>query len=191
MLMRFVGDVAYTQHKSRGWISQGIVSYGRGHGTRETCVLHTARLPCGTKSTESDAHRTLLHQLVLYKVSVDSVQDDWRQKFADVSVAYHYFEWAMGMSEGKCDILDMENVGANGLDLAEFSFLIPYTPFATSVLSHASHPSCKPFKFPLSQAILTLMQAHADQRACFNFKMDPNNPQKGVGLVAGALSLKS
>ncbi|KAJ1423289.1 hypothetical protein SESBI_12499 [Sesbania bispinosa] len=31
----------------RGWISQGIVSYGRGHGTRETCALHTARLSCG------------------------------------------------------------------------------------------------------------------------------------------------
>ncbi|CAN1307056.1 hypothetical protein LINPERPRIM_LOCUS26971 [Linum perenne] len=32
----------------RGWISQGIASYGRGHGTRETCALHTARLSCGT-----------------------------------------------------------------------------------------------------------------------------------------------
>ncbi|KAK7396313.1 hypothetical protein VNO78_17229 [Psophocarpus tetragonolobus] len=32
----------------RGWISQGIVSYGRGHGTRETCALHTARLSCDT-----------------------------------------------------------------------------------------------------------------------------------------------
>lgn len=32
----------------RGWISQGMVSYGRGHGTRETCALHTARLSCDT-----------------------------------------------------------------------------------------------------------------------------------------------
>ncbi|GAB4851518.1 hypothetical protein Ancab_030919 [Ancistrocladus abbreviatus] len=30
----------------RGWISQGMTSYGRGHGTRETCALHTARLSC-------------------------------------------------------------------------------------------------------------------------------------------------
>ncbi|KAK8611185.1 hypothetical protein V6N13_131246 [Hibiscus sabdariffa] len=32
----------------RGWISQGISGYGRGHGTRETCALHTARLSCDT-----------------------------------------------------------------------------------------------------------------------------------------------
>ncbi|GMI78813.1 hypothetical protein like AT3G58050 [Hibiscus trionum] len=32
----------------RGWISQGIASYGRGHGTRETCALHTARLSSDT-----------------------------------------------------------------------------------------------------------------------------------------------
>ncbi|GAB2295468.1 hypothetical protein Dimus_029634 [Dionaea muscipula] len=32
----------------RGWISQGIACYGRGHGTRETCALHTARLSCDT-----------------------------------------------------------------------------------------------------------------------------------------------
>ncbi|KAJ4979503.1 hypothetical protein NE237_010283 [Protea cynaroides] len=32
----------------RGWISQGAASYGRGHGTRETCALHTARLSCDT-----------------------------------------------------------------------------------------------------------------------------------------------
>uniref|UniRef100_A0A2P2J5B8 Uncharacterized protein n=1 Tax=Rhizophora mucronata TaxID=61149 RepID=A0A2P2J5B8_RHIMU len=32
----------------RGWISQGMTSYGRGHGTRETCALHTARLSCDT-----------------------------------------------------------------------------------------------------------------------------------------------
>ncbi|KAJ6382316.1 hypothetical protein OIU77_030881 [Salix suchowensis] len=32
----------------RGWISQGMASYGRGHGTRESCALHTARLSCDT-----------------------------------------------------------------------------------------------------------------------------------------------
>ncbi|XP_010257520.1 PREDICTED: uncharacterized protein LOC104597588 isoform X2 [Nelumbo nucifera] len=32
----------------RGWMSQGVVNYGRGHGTRETCALHTARLSCDT-----------------------------------------------------------------------------------------------------------------------------------------------
>lgn len=32
----------------RGWISQGTGGYGRGHGTRETCALHTARLSCDT-----------------------------------------------------------------------------------------------------------------------------------------------
>ncbi|GMI84798.1 hypothetical protein like AT3G58050 [Hibiscus trionum] len=32
----------------RGWISQGIASHGRVHGTRETCALHTARLSCDT-----------------------------------------------------------------------------------------------------------------------------------------------
>ncbi|PIN07176.1 hypothetical protein CDL12_20267 [Handroanthus impetiginosus] len=32
----------------RGWISQGLAGYGRGHGTRETCALHTARLSVET-----------------------------------------------------------------------------------------------------------------------------------------------
>ncbi|KAK4432191.1 hypothetical protein Salat_0981200 [Sesamum alatum] len=32
----------------RGWISQGMVGYGRGHATRETCALHTARLSVET-----------------------------------------------------------------------------------------------------------------------------------------------
>ncbi|XP_042514487.1 uncharacterized protein LOC122089094 isoform X2 [Macadamia integrifolia] len=32
--------------EGRGWISQGAATYGRGHGTRETCALHTARLSC-------------------------------------------------------------------------------------------------------------------------------------------------
>ncbi|KAL6648511.1 hypothetical protein ACP70R_012735 [Stipagrostis hirtigluma subsp. patula] len=32
----------------RGWISQGMASYSRGHGTREMCALHTAHLSCDT-----------------------------------------------------------------------------------------------------------------------------------------------
>nr|GMD90538.1 uncharacterized protein LOC109162018 isoform X1 [Ipomoea batatas] len=32
----------------RGWISQGMAGYGRGHGTRETCAPHTARLSVDT-----------------------------------------------------------------------------------------------------------------------------------------------
>ncbi|KAH7656563.1 hypothetical protein IHE45_18G082500 [Dioscorea alata] len=32
----------------RGWISQGMANYGRGHGTRETCALHTTKLSCKT-----------------------------------------------------------------------------------------------------------------------------------------------
>nr|GEZ65710.1 hypothetical protein [Tanacetum cinerariifolium] len=32
----------------RGWITQGMLGYGRGHGTRETCALHTARLSVDT-----------------------------------------------------------------------------------------------------------------------------------------------
>ncbi|KAK8593625.1 hypothetical protein V6N13_042810 [Hibiscus sabdariffa] len=32
----------------RGWISQGMSSFGRGHVTRETCALHTARLSSET-----------------------------------------------------------------------------------------------------------------------------------------------
>ncbi|KAK7336669.1 hypothetical protein VNO77_17215 [Canavalia gladiata] len=170
----------------RGWISQGIVSYGRGHGTRETCALHTARLSCDTlvdfwsalgeetrlsllRMKEEDFIERLMYRFdskrfcrdcrrnvirefkelkelkrmrreprctswfcvadsaFQYEVSVDSVQADWRQTFADASVAYHHFEWAVGTSEGKCDILEFENVGlngcvrANGLDLAGLS----------------------------------------------------------------------
>ncbi|KAF0929704.1 hypothetical protein E2562_023051 [Oryza meyeriana var. granulata] len=30
----------------RGWISPVIANYGRGHGMRDTCALHTARLSC-------------------------------------------------------------------------------------------------------------------------------------------------
>ncbi|XP_057509320.1 LOW QUALITY PROTEIN: uncharacterized protein LOC130791970 [Actinidia eriantha] len=32
----------------RGWTSQGMAGYGRGHGTRETCALHSARLSVDT-----------------------------------------------------------------------------------------------------------------------------------------------
>lgn len=34
--------------ESRGWISQGITGYGGGHGVRETCALHTAKISCNT-----------------------------------------------------------------------------------------------------------------------------------------------
>ncbi|ONM00559.1 hypothetical protein ZEAMMB73_Zm00001d030217 [Zea mays] len=32
----------------RGWISPVMPNYGRGHGTRDTCALHTAHLSCDT-----------------------------------------------------------------------------------------------------------------------------------------------
>ncbi|KAG0465704.1 hypothetical protein HPP92_019868 [Vanilla planifolia] len=32
----------------RSWISQGLTNYGRGHGTREACALHTSSLSCDT-----------------------------------------------------------------------------------------------------------------------------------------------
>ncbi|XP_042494143.1 uncharacterized protein LOC122073612 isoform X2 [Macadamia integrifolia] len=49
----------------RGWISQGAASYGRGHGIRETCALHTARLSCDTlvdfwSALGDDTRRSLL-----------------------------------------------------------------------------------------------------------------------------------
>ncbi|KAI7729233.1 hypothetical protein M8C21_004720 [Ambrosia artemisiifolia] len=34
--------------RGRGWISQAMVGYGRGHGTREACALHTGRLSVDT-----------------------------------------------------------------------------------------------------------------------------------------------
>ncbi|KAJ1432854.1 hypothetical protein SESBI_06394 [Sesbania bispinosa] len=49
-----------------------------------------------------------------YEVSDDSIQADWRQTFADTVGAYHHFEWAVGTTEGKSDILEFENVGMNG-----------------------------------------------------------------------------
>ncbi|KAG5083500.1 hypothetical protein AAZX31_19G135900 [Glycine max] len=157
----------------RGWISQGIVSYGRGHGTRETCALHTARLSCDTlvdfwsalgdemrlsllRMKEEDFIERLMYRFdskrfcrdcrrnvireykelkelkrirreprctswfcvadsaFQYEVSDDSVQADWRQTFADAAGTYHHFEWAVGTTEGKSDILEFENVGLNG-----------------------------------------------------------------------------
>ncbi|CAA3014342.1 uncharacterized protein LOC111399494 [Olea europaea subsp. europaea] len=49
----------------RGWISLGITGYGRMHGTRETCALHTARLPVETlvdfwSALGEETHRSLL-----------------------------------------------------------------------------------------------------------------------------------
>ncbi|RDY05845.1 hypothetical protein CR513_10267, partial [Mucuna pruriens] len=170
----------------RGWISQGIVSYGRGHGTRETCALHTARLSCDTlvdfwsalgeetrqsllRMKEEDFIERLMYRFdskrfcrdcrrnvirefkelkelkrmrreprctswfcvadtaFQYEVSDDSIQADWRQTFADTVGSYHHFEWAVGTTEGKSDILEFENVGmngcaqVNGLDLGDLS----------------------------------------------------------------------
>lgn len=52
--------------------------------------------------------------MLLFQVSDDTVQADWRQTFADSVETYHYFEWAVGTGEGKSDILEFENVGMNG-----------------------------------------------------------------------------
>ncbi|XP_061339592.1 uncharacterized protein LOC133286215 isoform X2 [Gastrolobium bilobum] len=168
----------------RGWISQGIVSYGRGHGTRETCALHTARLSCdtlvdfwsalGEETRQSllrmkeedfierlmfdskrfcrDCRRNVIREFkelkelkrmrreprctswfcvadtaFQYEVSDDSIQADWRQEFGDTVGSYHHFEWAVGTTEGKSDILEFENVGMNecvqvsGLELGGLS----------------------------------------------------------------------
>lgn len=48
------------------------------------------------------------------QVSDDSIQADWRQTFADTMGSYHHFEWAVGTTEGKSDILEFENVGTKG-----------------------------------------------------------------------------
>ncbi|XAR68627.1 hypothetical protein NMG60_11003818 [Bertholletia excelsa] len=166
----------------RGWISQGMAGYGRGHGSRETCALHTARLSVDTlvdfwsalgeetrlsllRMKEEDFIERLMYRFdskrfcrdcrrnvirefkelkelkrmrreprctswfcvadtaFQYEVSDDTIQVDWRQTFMDNVGTYHHFEWAVGTGEGKCDILEFENVGmrgsvkANGLDL--------------------------------------------------------------------------
>lgn len=55
------------------------------------------------------------------------MQADWCDTFADIVGTYHHFEWAVGTGEGKCDILEFENVGlngsvnVNGLDLSGLS----------------------------------------------------------------------
>ncbi|OAY75653.1 hypothetical protein ACMD2_11295 [Ananas comosus] len=157
----------------RGWISQGIANYGRVHGTRETCALHTARLSCDTlvdfwsalgEETRSsllqmkeedfierlmyrfdskrfcrDCRRNVIREFkelkelkrmrreprctswfcvadtaFQYEVSEDTVRADWHQCFPDTVGIYHHFEWAIGTAEGKCDILDFEDVGMNG-----------------------------------------------------------------------------
>ncbi|XP_073525498.1 uncharacterized protein [Phyllobates terribilis] len=175
----------------RGWISQGIMSYGRGHGNRETCALHTARLSCDTlvdfwsalgeetrlsllrmkeedfierlmyRYTHMEAYPNLITLLYLtefdskrfcrdcrrnvirefkelkelkrmrreprcttwfcvadtafqYEVSNNTIRADWHQTFTDSAGTYHHFEWAVGTGEGKCDILEYENVGMNG-----------------------------------------------------------------------------
>ncbi|KAL2535149.1 hypothetical protein Adt_08500 [Abeliophyllum distichum] len=49
----------------RGWLSQGMAGYSRGHGTRETCALHTARLSVDTlvdfwSALGEETHQSLL-----------------------------------------------------------------------------------------------------------------------------------
>ncbi|KAI7754886.1 hypothetical protein M8C21_026672 [Ambrosia artemisiifolia] len=166
----------------RGWISQGMVGYGRGHGTRETCALHTARLSVDTlvdfwsalgeetrysllRMKEEDFMERLMYRFdskrfcrdcrknvirefkelkelkrmrketrctgwfcaadtsFQYEVTNDTIHAEWHQNYADSKGIYEYYEWAVGTSEGKSDILDFENVGSksrvqvNGLDL--------------------------------------------------------------------------
>lgn len=58
-------------------------------------------------------------------MSDDCVQADWHELFSDGK--YHHFDWAVGTSEGKGDILDYQDVGMNrkvlhtGLDLTSVS----------------------------------------------------------------------
>ncbi|MCD7454913.1 hypothetical protein HAX54_026508 [Datura stramonium] len=171
---------------ARGWISQGMATYGRGHGTRETCALHTTRLSVDTlvdfwtalgeetrqsllKMKEEDFIERLMYRFdskrfcrdcrrnvirefkelkelkrirrephcsswfcvadaaFQYEVSHDTIVADWHQAFMDTFGTYHHFEWAVGTGEGKCDILDYENVGlsgrvqVSGLDLSGFN----------------------------------------------------------------------
>lgn len=57
------------------------------------------------------------------QVTLDTIQADWRQNYADSTGIYEHYEWAVGTGEGKSDILEFENVGSNsrvkvnGLDL--------------------------------------------------------------------------
>lgn len=171
---------------ARGWISQGMTTYGRGHGTRETCALHTTRLSVDTlvdfwtalgeetrqsllKMKEEDFIERLMYRFdskrfcrdcrrnvirefkelkelkrmhrephcsiwfcvadaaFQYEVSHDTIVADWHQAFIDTFGTYHHFEWAVGTGEGKCDIMDYENVGlsgrvqVSGLDLSSFN----------------------------------------------------------------------
>nr|XP_043609258.1 uncharacterized protein LOC122581157 [Erigeron canadensis] len=166
----------------RGWISQGMLGYGRGHGTRETCALHTARLSVDTlvdfwsalgeetrysllRMKEEDFMERLMYRFdskrfcrdcrknvirefkelkelkrmkketrctswfcaadtsFQYEVTLDTIQADWHQNYADSTGLYEHYEWAVGTGEGKSDILDFENVGTSakaqvsGLDL--------------------------------------------------------------------------
>ncbi|XP_071690450.1 uncharacterized protein [Rutidosis leptorrhynchoides] len=166
----------------RGWISHGMVGYGRGHGTRETCALHTARLSVDTlvdfwsalgeetrysllRMKEEDFMERLMYRFdskrfcrdcrknvirefkelkelkrmrretrctrwfcvadtsFQYEVTLNTIQADWHQNYADSTGKYEHYEWAVGTGEGKCDILEFENVGSkakvqvSGLDL--------------------------------------------------------------------------
>ncbi|KAJ0624258.1 hypothetical protein HanIR_Chr01g0041191 [Helianthus annuus] len=58
------------------------------------------------------------------EVTLDTIQADWHENYADSAGTYTHYEWAVGTGAGKSDILDFENVGpntrvqVNGLDLA-------------------------------------------------------------------------
>ncbi|CAA7057112.1 unnamed protein product [Microthlaspi erraticum] len=127
----------------RVWISQGMAGYGKGHGTRETCALHTTRLSCDTlvdfwSALEEESRQSLLRMkeedfverlsyrirrvVAISQVGIDSVQADWSQNFTE-KAGYHQFEWAIGTGNGESDILGFKKLGSDrsarvsGLDL--------------------------------------------------------------------------
>lgn len=69
----------------------------------------------------------MISSILIFQVTLDTVQADWHQTFIDSLGMYHHFEWAVGTGEGKSDILEIENVGlnarvqVNGLDLTGLS----------------------------------------------------------------------
>jgi len=155
----------------RGWICQNTSLNGRGHGLKESCALHTARLSCealvdfwsalGDETRHSllrmkeedfverlmfrfdskrfcrDCRRNVLREfkemkelkrsrkepqctpwfcaadtVFRYEVSDSEVQVDWRDCFAgEIGSVYQRFEWALGTTEGKSDLLAFEDVG--------------------------------------------------------------------------------
>ncbi|KAL1569332.1 hypothetical protein AAHA92_00822 [Salvia divinorum] len=58
----------------RGWISQGMTGYGRGHITRETCALHAARLSVETLVNFWSALGVETHQSLLRMKEEDFIE---------------------------------------------------------------------------------------------------------------------